>query len=995
MPVAVRAWTTRGKSGRPGTGGFTDLGPSPWTLVFDTETTTDPGQALRVGAFQLRRRGRLAQSGLFYEPASLTKEELLVLDRYARTHGLALMTRAEFVTDVFLRTAWNRRGLIVGHNLPFDLARLSIGHHPPQSRGARMRGGFSFKLAEDERLSRVQVKRANSGAAFIELTIPGGVNPELRNRRRGGSQANHHGYFLDTATLGGALFGGRPSLKRLGELLRTPHQKSGAEHGRVITPEYLDYLLNDVEVTWECANELQRRYERYQLPKSATDIYSEASIGKAHLEKMGLQPSRELNSWPDAITATVMDTYYGGRAECSVRCVAVPGVYVDFASQYPTVFVLQRLHRFLTASKVTYRKQNAGRVQQLLLDLTAGQVLDPAFWREQLNALVLIAPDGDRLPTRAKYNRSRLDPEALGGSYNVGVPFRDGGKPQWYTLADACASKLMTGRAPRILEVLRFSTEAQQPGLVPVDIAGDPAYQVDPRTEDIIARLVELRADVRDELELARAAGDTERAITLEAIQQAMKITANATCYGSAIELNPQEHRKKVWVKVHLPDGSSYQVSRDLTEQPGRWFHPLIATLVAAGGRLLLATAMHLLDKLGGSYAFCDTDSLFIIATEHGKLIPCPGGQHNTPDSRAAIKALTWAQVRQLVARFTALDPNRGSGHPKSILKIEAENFDRDTGRQREIECSAIAAKRYGLFTRRPDGTPEIVSSGDKRKRSAHGLGHLLPPNAPSPEIDDRAWIDELWEHLLHLELGYTDHPEPEWFDQPAVGRVTVTSQCDLRAFKTYNDDLPYSEQVKPWGFLIMAHPAVYERARAGGPRTLIAPFERDPARRLRAEWIDRDRPDRSPVRIRTAKSPEILPGSVAVLSYRDYFNQYRQHPEAKALDPADGRRCHPWTHGQVQPWQVVATEHVRVGKESNRLTDSHLPADEEDEQVIEYPAPSRTCRGCGAPVTGRQKWCSEACRKRTRRRTNAVEPRQADAALGRGQLIGSWTGTR
>src|SRR5690242_6738788 len=109
---------------------------------------------------------------------------------------------------------------------------------------------------------------------------------------------------------------GRPSLKRLAELLGTEHQKSDGDHGETITPEYLDYLCNDVQVTWECARKLQNRYAGYQLPKVSTQIYSEASIGKAHLEKMQLRPFLELNDWPPEIIATVMETYYGGRAEC-------------------------------------------------------------------------------------------------------------------------------------------------------------------------------------------------------------------------------------------------------------------------------------------------------------------------------------------------------------------------------------------------------------------------------------------------------------------------------------------------------------------------------------------------------------------------------------------------------------------------------------------------------------------------------------------------------
>lgn len=41
---------------------------SPWTLIFDTETRTDAGQALRFGTYQVRRAGELHGGGIFYEP---------------------------------------------------------------------------------------------------------------------------------------------------------------------------------------------------------------------------------------------------------------------------------------------------------------------------------------------------------------------------------------------------------------------------------------------------------------------------------------------------------------------------------------------------------------------------------------------------------------------------------------------------------------------------------------------------------------------------------------------------------------------------------------------------------------------------------------------------------------------------------------------------------------------------------------------------------------
>lgn len=966
-PVAVRAWTTATGKKRKKRRGVVryDLGPSRWSLTFDTETTLDPGQGLRVGGYQLRRGGRLKEEGLFYDPDTLTNTEIQTVVDYCEAEGIECRSREEFVEEVFLHIAWDRRGLIVGHNLPFDLVRISIANGPTQSRDPSMRGGFSLTYSTDPVKSHIQVKRINAGGAFLRLTIPSGVSPEKRNSNAGGQGENHHGYFLDTATLAGAIVGKRPKLAVLAELLGTETRKADATHGEQITSDYLDYLRTDVQTTHECAVELRRRYDTYDLPKEVWEVYSEASVGKAHLQKIGLTPFRELNAWPEHVLATVMETYYGGRTECMIRRTPVPGVYVDFKSQYPTAYCLQGLQRYLIADQVEFHDEDPARIQALLDQVEVDAVLDHALWPD-LDALVLVTPDGDRLPTRAPYGRrAQRAAKSPTRSLNVGVPYRSGGPAQWYTLADCIASKLMTGKAPRARRVIRFDAGLPQQDLYAIDIAGNSAYRVDPNSQDFIARLVEMRADVKTSTVVKNGSDDLLGAAGLDATQQAMKATANSSAYGSPIEMNPIEHRKRQKVLVHQPSGESYHASVVRTERVGKWFHPLIASLVAAGGRLLLAAAMRLVADRGGHYAFCDTDSLFIVATEGGRRpVPCPGGTEAGPEGSTAINSLSWDQVEDIVQRFTALNPY--AAIDGSILEIEKENYDPNTGQQREVECFAIASKRYGLFTREAQGRPDLITSGKKRKRSEHGLGHLLPPRPPSPGASGDDWMDEWWDHLIHVDLGL-DHPEPEWFDEPAIGRVTITSPRDIKIFKTYNANQPYAKQVKPWGFLCLAHPTPQERARPDGPRSLIAPFERDPAKRRVMTWIDRDRPDRDPRRVHTG-AHEVRESSIGVLSYRDYFNSYRQHPELKTTDPADGEPCHTWTRGLLQPRHIAATELIRVGKESNRLADTNLALDEETDAVIIYPTPTRQCRGCEALVSGRRQWCSERCRKRVSR---------------------------
>jgi hypothetical protein len=70
------------------------------------------------------------------------------------------------------------------------------------------------------------------------------------------------------------------------------------------------------------------------------------------------------------------------------------------------------------------------------------------------------------------------------------------------------------------------------------------------------------------------------------------------------------------------------------------------------------------------------------------------------------------------------------------------------------------------------------------------------------------------------------------------------------------------------------------------------------------------------------------------VLGYGDYFKAYRRHPELEAL-ASDGKPCHTWTRGLLGPREIHASGVFRIGKESNRLSEDPLPADDEREAVV------------------------------------------------------------
>lgn len=937
LEVAVRGWATPTTRSWAGTGERVDLGPSGYSVVFDTETTVDAAQRLRFGAYQVRHRGLLLHQGLFYDPDALTARELLLLRHHTDARGWRLTPVWEFITDVLIRYGWDLRGEVIGHNLPFDISRIAIGHHTTRTRVRVMRGGFAFDLTDDATCPTIQVKRASGKASFIRWGQPPLRLPEARNEEAGGNVARFDGYFIDTHTLAGALLSDSYSLGRLAEVLGTKHQKSDpGDFDRPLDPEMLDYGMNDVQVTWEVYEKLRDRYLGYGLDTPYWKILSEASVGKAHLAAMGLKPWRQTQPGvPDWVIAAILESYYGGRAETRIRRHAVPGVLVDFASQYPTAYTLQGLWAFQIAESITWEWEIPTRVQALLDRVTVDDVLDPALWLE-LACLLVIKPDGDLLPTRAHYS---VNPNA---ALNVGLARRVSGPPQIYCLADAVTSKLETGKAPKVKAVLRFTAGPPQQGLQPLEVAGNPEYRVDPYVDDAIRRFVELRGLTKTHKTQAKADGDDLLVAELEAVQAGLKIAANATSYGIGIELNIQPANNPTLLDLHYPDGNSEPVEVRRVEEPGSWFHPLIATLTAAGGRLMLAAAMTLLHQAGGEYVSCDTDGLFIAATPQGGIIECPsalGGQ---------IRALSWEQVAELCERFRALNPYDPAVKPGSILEIEPENYH--DGQQRELWCWSIAAKRYALYQTHPDRI-EII------KRSEHGLGHFL---GPGDEEED--WIGRWWQHLISLELGIPD-PEPPWLDAPAVGRIQVASTTEAATFTPYNQERPYGEQVRPFGFLNIAHPtpAAYGRYDI---RCLIGPHRIKTQDRMQGWWFDRHHPGREPFSIHTGHHHR--DGSIPVKSYRDYLASYRVQPEAKAADHTGGR-SHTWTQGLLQPRTIQGSRLVRVGKEANRLTDHGLILDTAD-RAHQY---IRHCHNCGTPLQGRQqRWCSEPCRKQHQRGT-------------------------
>jgi len=134
---------------------------------------------------------------------------------------------------------------------------------------------------------------------------------------------------------------------------------------------------------------------------------------------------------------------------------------------------------------------------------------------------------------------------------------------------------------------------------------------------------------------------------------------------------------------------------------------------------------------------------------------------------------------------------------------------------------------------------------------------------------------------------------------------------------------------------------------------------------RQRATWIDRHDQAGSQYRATSHNTAGHIPGTTPVLSYHDYFTEYRAHPEHKALGP-DREPCHPWTRGPLRAPTIQAAKIERIGKETIIAADDDPDPTEPISPEISYLRP--TCPVCGRLLAGKQTYCSDKCRKRSAR---------------------------
>ena len=258
--------------------------------------------------------------------------------------------------------------------------------------------------------------------------------------------------------------------------------------------------------------------------------------------------------------------------------------------------------------------------------MTLDRSFDQSLW-PHLTAFVRIVPDGDIVPSRATYNSESNDWQvAINHLYAQSDNPSDG---LWYALPDIVASVLLTGKIPRIVDAFRIEAEGGTPNLHATKLRG--SIDVNPSTQDFFRTVIEERKRVAARVDLSEQERLTH--------DKFLKVLANVASYGIYAQMDSQETEEKARVTCYGINAKPFQCRVSHPEAPGDYCFPPVASLITSAARLMLALLERCVTDHGGTYAMEDTDSMAIVATKRGGLIPCPGGPYRTRNNEEAIRA--------------------------------------------------------------------------------------------------------------------------------------------------------------------------------------------------------------------------------------------------------------------------------------------------------------------------------------------------------------------
>ena len=852
-----------------------------YALVFDCETRITADLTLTFGFWRFceLRDGKYVcvEEGIFHDDDALSAMEFNLLRQYARDtkpdvtpdgcDRLRLYSRTKFVKET-IGMGIQAGAMIVCFNSGFDLSRLAVDWETAENGGwslifSKWLNPKTGEVRPNKFFPRIVAKALNSKASIIHSTrAPMSEKDENTKRALLWPTAR----FLDVRTLLWALRNRSYSLRSGCEEFKTEHQKLDHKPTGKITLGEIEYARNDVPCTVDLLNAAKQEYDLHPIDPGPDRMFSPASVAKSYLDELNVFHPSEKVVDAERAYGIFMQSYFGGRAECRIRNWEVPVCPVDFMSQYSTVNELLGNWDVLTADNVTFPDVTE-EVRKLLTQISIDRCFERELW-PHFRFFALVRPDDGIFPVRAVYN---------GTTQNIGLNYLTSRELIWFAGPDIIDSILLTGKVPHIEKAIRIVTQGKQKKLGSTSLRG--MVNVDAVKHSLFKHVVE-----------QRAAHESDKAL-----HYWLKILASSGSYGLFVELNPND-TKATQIKVFSGE-EFFETSSDVQEEPGKWFAPHIASLITAGGRLLLGMLERSIRDAGGTFLFCDTDSAAIVSTERRKRI-------DMPDGAKQITALSRSEVKNIVGRFESLNPYDPKLIPGSILKVHKLNWDRDKKR-RQLFGYSIAAKRYALYTKTGNDI-EIVEP------KAHGLGYFYPPKDSQKgwDRDVPQWIFEAWDWIMRGVLGLK-RTRLAWFDLPVMMKLALSTPH--HALK----NLAKGPLTRPNNFMMLPMLCRFGLPENVDPNkfTLITPFSSDRDQWIKSKCINVYDP-KSPV---YELADEYDPTKALPKTFFMLLDSYQSHPESKSFGP-DGSTCDSKTRGLLQRVHITANwPPIYIGKESDR----------------------------------------------------------------------------
>ncbi|PYU20220.1 MAG: hypothetical protein DMG30_21855, partial [Acidobacteria bacterium] len=550
----------------------------------------------------------------------------------------------------------------------------------------------------------------------------------------------------------------------------------------------------------------------------------------------------------------------------------------DFTSEYPSCCANLELFKFLTAESIEF-VDDTENIKRFLASITREKCYERKTWPD-LNFVARVMPDGDTLPIRTVYDGQSQN---IGNNYLRPNPIHP--EPVYMAGPDLVGAVIQQpDRIPKIQKAFRVVPSGKQPGLRAVKLRGKVLIDPNDDSVDLFTTIIEERKRNKDDADL----------------YYWLKILANSI-YGFFVELIPEHFNKPKKVMVFSGDDEFPDSSR-VIERQGKWLAPYLATLITSAGRLLLAMLEVEVTSAGGTYLYCDTDSLAIVASEKGGSLGIPGAEGK--------RVLTWDEVDRIIAKFQALNPYDPETVP-DLLNLTDDNYvckcshdlkseHDEAGRCQVRSCNckarkqvrqqlwglAVAAKRYTLFEKVLDQSGQLLNIKIVNPK-AHGIGFLYPPkdNPKNWKRDAPLWVYEMWDYIVRGFVGLK-RTRPAWASLPQMMRFSVSTWNVLKMLGMW-------EGARPHNFMFMVMTSKdysfdfdFENKPSKKPMVIV-PFSSKQSEWSNLEGFDIHNKDLGGrFRRYRMNDPDFHP-----LTYAHMMEEYIRHPEAKSLGP-DGKPC-------------------------------------------------------------------------------------------------------